>query len=97
MGTMVLISSLKKHLEDFMDYEDDDFEKMDRDELVDVAKLLRDKVLMCYTFFVAKAGQFESVEPLIPVKPDKVTISDFIEKGGLEQCFLTYAQKLNQK
>jgi len=80
-----------------MDYEDDDFEKMDRDELVGVVKLLRDKVLMCYTFFVAKAGQFESVTPPVPVKPDKVTLSDFIEKGTLEQYLLTYAQKLNSK
>jgi len=59
-----------------MMYEDEDFEKMDRGELVDVVKLLRNKLLMCHTFFVLKA------------KPDNVRFPDFIEKGLLEEYFL---------
>jgi len=71
-----------------MDYEDEDFEKMDHDELLRVVKLLRDKAVMCYVFFVSKARQFESINPPVLVKTDKITFSDFLEKGGLEQFLL---------
>jgi hypothetical protein len=52
---------------------------------------------MCYTFFVGKAGQFESVTPLVPVKPDNVTFPDFIEKGALEHYLFSYAQSRGKK
>ena len=89
-----------------MNYEDDDFEKMNRKELVATAKLLRDKLLITYCVFISKAGQLDSfilpipnsTEIRFPVIPDlDTTFSDFIEKGALEQYLLEYTKNKNSE
>jgi hypothetical protein len=89
-----------------MNYEDDDFEKMNRKELVAVAKLLRDKLLMTYCVFISKAGQFDSFilpipnsrEIKIPAIPDlDTTFSDFIKNGALEQYLMEYTKIKNSE
>jgi len=87
-----------------MNYEDDDFEKMNRKELIAVTKLLRDKLLMTYCTLASKAGQFDSFilpilnscEIKLPAMPDlDTTFSEFIEKGALEQYLMEYTKFKN--
>jgi len=87
-------------------YEDENFEKMDRKELVATVKLLRDKLLMTYCVFVSKAGQLDSfilpipnsTEIRFPVIPDlDTTFSDFIENGALEQYLIEYTKSKNSE
>jgi hypothetical protein len=75
-----------------MNYDDKALEKMSREELIDTAKYLRDRIPEGYSFLIAeyqskiksaKTGEF-------------VSFAEFIETSNFRECLLEYVKdKIN--
>jgi len=72
-----------------MNYSDEELEKMDRDELLQIAKRLSKWSRECYEYFIRKERSFGS-----PVRSSEtgqmMSFSDFVEKCDLGKYIQNY-------
>jgi hypothetical protein len=75
-----------------MNYEDDSLEKMNREQLIEVAKFLRDRTRKHYDFLIAKDGlpgsKIHSTQ-----SGQLVKFSDFVEKSNFGDLISEYVSK----
>jgi hypothetical protein len=86
-----------------MNYEDDSLEKMNREQLIEAAKFLRDRTRENYAFLIAKDGlpgsKIHSTQ-----SGQFVKFSDFVEESNfgdliseyVKEAILWYASRENQ-
>jgi hypothetical protein len=79
-----------------MNYEDDGLDKMTREQLIEAAKHLRDRIREGYDFLIVKAG-YRGSKIRSTQSGQLVKFSDFVEKSNLGDLISEYVKEAISK